>query len=250
MTMLDVRPARERFHTELSWLDSWHSFSFASHYDPRNTHHGVLVVNNDDRVAPGGGFPDHPHRDMEIVTWVLAGALHHRDSTGTDGVITPGLAQRMRAGRGIVHSEFNASRTEPVHLVQMWVFPGAAGLEPGYEQADVSEQLDAGGLVAVAAGPGGAPAAATSLSTPGTTLWVARLHGGAAVEVPAAPFLHVFVPIGSLTVTTGDVALGPGDALRVTDADAPLALTAGEHGAEVLVWEMHARSDGRLAVAV
>jgi redox-sensitive bicupin YhaK (pirin superfamily) len=245
MAVLDLRPARERFHTEIGWLDSWHSFSFSSHYDPRNTHHGVLLVNNDDRVAPGAGFPDHPHRDMEIVTWVLAGALRHRDSTGTDGVVTPGLAQRMRAGSGIVHSEYNASRSEPVHLVQMWALPGERDLEPGYEQADVSGELDAGGLVAVAAGPGGAAGAATSISTPGTTLWAVRLGGGERVELPAAPFLHVFVPVGSAVY--GDTALGPGDALRVTDAETAV-LAAADQGAEVLVWEMHARADGRLAV--
>jgi quercetin 2,3-dioxygenase len=152
--MIDIRPARSRFHTEIDWLDSWHSFSFSSHYDPANTHHGLLMVSNDDRVAPGTGFGTHPHRDMEIVTWVLEGALAHQDSAGHSGIITPGLAQRMSAGTGILHSEMNASDAEPVHFVQMWVVPDTEGVEPGYEQIDISERLDGGGLVPVASGQG------------------------------------------------------------------------------------------------
>ncbi|HEX5616694.1 MAG TPA: pirin family protein, partial [Acidimicrobiia bacterium] len=101
MAGVDVRPAAQRMHTEIDWLDSWHSFSFGGHYDPDNTHHGLLLVLNDDTVAPGGGFGTHPHRDMEIVTWVLDGTLEHRDSTGTHDTISPGLAQRMSAGSGI-----------------------------------------------------------------------------------------------------------------------------------------------------
>src|SRR6476660_2880626 len=118
-----VQRAQDRFHTQIDWLDSWHSFSFGGHYDRNNTHHGQLLVVNDDVIAPGGGFGTHPHRDMEIVTWVLEGSLRHGDSIGTDDVITPGLAQRMSAGSGIRHSEVNASATEPVHLIQMWVPP-------------------------------------------------------------------------------------------------------------------------------
>jgi hypothetical protein len=128
---VDVRRANDRAKTKISWLDSKHSFSFSDHYDPDNTHHGLLLVNNDDIVDPGTGFDTHPHRDMEIVTWVLRGSLVHQDSTGHSGVIYPGLAQRMSAGRGILHSEKNDSWTltneqshsEPVHFVQMWVVP-------------------------------------------------------------------------------------------------------------------------------
>src|SRR3954466_14712424 len=128
---IDIRRAGERPTTGIAWLDSKHSFSFGRHYDPANTHHGVLLVNNDDVVAPGTGFETHPHQDMEIVTWVLRGALVHQDSEGHNGVIYPGLAQRMSAGTGILHSEKNdrlpkASQekpSEPVHFVQMWVVP-------------------------------------------------------------------------------------------------------------------------------
>ncbi len=116
--MIDIRHANERFHTKIDWLESWHSFSFSNHYDAKNTHHGLLLVLNDDVIAAAGGFGTHPHRDMEIVTWVLEGALEHRDSEGNEGVIVPGVAQRMSAGRGIRHSEKNASNAEPVHLLR------------------------------------------------------------------------------------------------------------------------------------
>ena len=129
--VVDIRRAADRPATKISWLDSKHSFSFGQHYDPANTHHGLLLVSNDDIVNPGTGFETHPHRDMEIVTWVLRGSLVHQDSTGNSGVIYPGLAQRMSAGTGILHSEKNDSwrltggetHTEPVHFVQMWVVP-------------------------------------------------------------------------------------------------------------------------------
>ena len=144
--MLDIRTADTRFRTQLSWLDSRHSFSFARHYDPANTHHGLLLVSNDDRVQPATGFTTHAHRDMEIVTWVMEGRLEHRDSEGNHGEIYPGLAQRMSAGTGIEHSEINPSSTEAVRFIQMWVPPDTEGLPPSYEQRDVTEVLAGGGL--------------------------------------------------------------------------------------------------------
>ena len=157
---VDIRPAADRFATKIDWLDSKHSFSFGHHYDPANTHHGVLLVNNDDVVAPGTGFETHPHRDMEIVTWVLRGQLVHQDSQGHNGVIYPGLAQRMSAGTGILHSEKNdawritgdTQHDEPVHFVQMWVVPDEQGISPGYEQLEIGDELLRGGLVPVASG--------------------------------------------------------------------------------------------------
>src|SRR6202011_3594034 len=146
--------------TRLSWLDSKHSFSFGRQYDPANAHHGLLLVNNDDTVKPGTGFGTHPHQDMEIVTWVLTGSLVHQDSEGHSGVIYPGLAQRMSAGTGILHSEKNDSwrlsggpaHSEPVRFVQMWVAPDDAGITPSYEQIEVDHELLSGGLVPVASG--------------------------------------------------------------------------------------------------
>src|SRR3954453_15760984 len=148
MSTYDVRRSADRPATKIDWLDSKHSFSFGGHYDPANTHFGLLLVSNDDVVAPGSGFETHPHRDMEIVTWVLDGALVHQDSTGHNGVIYPGLAQRMSAGRGILHSEKNSSwklagdvHKEPVHFVQMWVVPDEDNIAPGYKQLEIDHEL-------------------------------------------------------------------------------------------------------------
>jgi redox-sensitive bicupin YhaK (pirin superfamily) len=231
---IDYRPAASRPHTNIDWLDSWHSFSFGEHYDPRNTGHGLLIVSNDDRVAPAGGFGTHGHRDMEIVTWVLDGELEHRDSTGTQGVLYPGLAQRMSAGSGIRHSEMNHSSTAPVHFVQMWVVPDTYGIDPGYEQLDVNDRLADGGLVPVASGRG--HEGAIHIHQHGAVMWVGRLSGGETVTLPDAPFVHVFAARG--TVRFGDTTLREGDAARLTDAG-PLQLTA-DGDAEVIVWESDA----------
>jgi quercetin 2,3-dioxygenase len=228
---VDIRPAGTRFHTQLDWLDSWHSFSFGPHHDPANTGHGLLIVNNDDVVHGGGGFATHAHHDMEIVTWVLQGELAHRDSTGTDGVIYPGLAQRMSAGRGIRHSELNASATADVHLVQMWVLPDATGIEPGYEQRDLSDAIADGGLVVVASGQG--HDGAITIHQRDAAFSVGRLSPGEVVDVPDAPHVHVFLAVG--TAALGAETLATGDAARLTDAGS-LALTAGHDGCEVLVW--------------
>jgi quercetin 2,3-dioxygenase len=187
-------------------------------------------------VAPASGFDTHPHRDMEIVTWVLDGELEHRDSTGTVGRIYPGLAQRMSAGRGIRHSEANPSPTEDLHLVQMWVLPDTRGVEPGYEERDLTAELERGGLVAVASGKD--YDGALHLHQRDATLWAARLGPGRQVTVPDAPHVHVFVAKGTAALdgADGDGALDTGDAARLTDAG-ERTLTAGDAGTEVLVWE-------------
>ena len=188
----ELRRAGDRAVTTTSWLKSRHSFSFGDHYDPDNTHHGLLLVNNDDIVAPDTGFDTHPHRDMEIVTWVLDGALAHQDSTGNRGVIYPGLAQRMSAGSGILHSEKNDSATEPVHFVQMWVTADETCITPSYQQHEVHDDLLNGGLVTIASGIPGRDAA-ISLHNRNAALHAARLQPGDTVSTPAAPYLHVFV---------------------------------------------------------
>ncbi|OBI79313.1 pirin family protein [Mycobacterium asiaticum] len=237
---VDIRRAAERSVTRTPWLESRHSFSFGDHYDPDNTHHGLLLVNNDDVVAPATGFDTHPHRDMEIVTWVLEGELAHRDSAGNQGVIYPGLAQRMSAGSGILHSEKNDSATRPVHFVQMWIQPDESNIVPGYQQQQIDDHLLRGGLVTIASGIARHDAAIT-LHQRAAALHVARLDTGDTVDLPAAPFLHVFVARGTVTCeSAGD--LGPGDALRLTDTDGR-RLIASEP-AEVLVWEMHAKLGG------
>jgi len=233
---VDVRRAAGRDRTRLPWLDSHHSFSFGGHYDPDNTHHGLLLVSNDDVVAPGTGFDTHPHRDMEIVTWVLRGALVHQDSTGHTGVVHPGLAQRMSAGSGILHSEKNDSRRVPVHFVQMWVVPDASGIEPGYAQREIDADLLSGALVPVASGMPRHDSA-IRIANRSATLHAARLAAGQAVTLPDAPYLHLHVARGEV-VLEGAGALAEGDAVRCT-ASGGQRVTATTP-AEVLVWEMHA----------
>jgi redox-sensitive bicupin YhaK (pirin superfamily) len=229
---VDVRRAAERAVTTNSWLTSRHSFSFGDNYDPANTHHGLLLVNNDDIVAPGNGFGTHPHRDMEIVTWVLSGSLAHADSVGNTGVIGPGLAQRMSAGTGILHSEKNESSVDPVHFVQMWVVPDEPGLTPGYQHHEVDV---ADGLVPIASGR--AADAAVVIHNRHAALHGARLEAGQSVQLPEAPYVHVFVARGDVTLEdTG--AVHEGDAVRLTGSGGQ-RLTATEPS-EILVWEMHA----------
>ena len=232
MTTIDLRRAADRPHTKISWLDSRHSFSFGNHWDPANTGHGLLLVNNDDRVAPGTGFSTHPHRDMEIVTWVLSGRLEHKDTLDNRGEIYPGLAQRMTAGTGIWHSEMNPSPTEEVHFVQMWVVPDAESVDPGYQQLDINGELERGELVPIASGQG--HDAAISIRQRDAVLWGARLAAGATVQVPDAPNAHVFVARGAATLDGAGV-LEEGDAARLAGAGTP-TLTAGADGAELLIW--------------
>jgi redox-sensitive bicupin YhaK (pirin superfamily) len=230
--MITIQRADDRFLTDAGWLHSRHSFNFGHHYSPLHEGHGLLLVNNDDVVAAGQGFGTHGHRDMEIVTWVLSGTLEHHDSEGNHGVLYPGLAQRMSAGRGIRHSEMNASQDEAVHFVQMWVFPDAQGIQPGYEQRDLNADLARGELVAIASGQG--HPGAIRIHQRGAVLWGARLAAGAAATIPVAVHTHVFVPVGSGELS-GAGSLGTGDAARLTDAGGPV-FTAGPEGAELLVW--------------
>ena len=232
---VDVRPAASRDRTKTAWLDSRHSFSFGPHYDPGNTHHGLLLAHNDDVVRPGAGFETHPHRDMEIVTWVLEGSLVHRDSTGHSGVIYPGLAQRMSAGRGILHSEKNDS-ADPVHFVQAWVLPDETGIDPGYEQLEIDDELRRGGLIPVASGLAKHPAG-IRITQRNAALHAARLEPGTSVQLPDAPFLHLFVARGSLTLE-GTGPLSGGDAARLTATGGQRVTASG--ASEILVWEMHA----------
>nr|WP_237702739.1 MULTISPECIES: pirin-like bicupin family protein [Protofrankia] len=255
-----VRRADGRAVTRNGWLDSRHSFAFGRHYDPANTHFGLLLVGNDDHVAPGGGFATHSHRDMEIVTWVLEGELLHTDSTGTHGTIRPGVAQRMSAGTGILHAEMNAvgatddswtadswtadapgARPVPgdpgtVHFIQMWVTPDHTGITPSYAQRDVTDALATGELVAIAGGEGSN--AAIDIQQRKAVLHAARLPAAGRVHLPSAPWAHLFVARGAVTLESAG-ELDTGDAARIRGCDG-LAVTAEAGPAEILVWEMHA----------
>jgi redox-sensitive bicupin YhaK (pirin superfamily) len=229
--VVDVRRAADRGATTTAWLTSRHSFSFGDYYEPANTHHGLLLVNNDDIVAAGTGFDTHPHRDLEIVTWVLSGELEHRDSMGNSGTIYPGLAQRMSAGTGVQHSEKNGSSSEPVHFVQMWVRPDESGVTPGYQQQEVTLTAT---LTPMASGRH--DDAPVTIHNRHAALYGARLQSGDTVELPHAPYLHLFVARGEVALEEAGV-LHEGDAVRFTATGGQVTATAS---GEILVWEMHA----------
>jgi quercetin 2,3-dioxygenase len=247
---VDVRRSADRFRTELGWLDSRHSFSFGDHYDPTNTHFGLLMVSNDDEVVAGTGFETHQHRDMEIVTWVLRGSLVHQDSAGHSGVIYPGLAQRMSAGSGIMHSENNDSwrltgeppHDEPVRFVQMWVVPDQAGITPGYEQLDIADELRSGDLVTVASGmPEHRDIAAIRINQSDAALHASRLATGGSIALPDEPYAHLYVAAGAVELE-GAGRLDAGDAARITAAEGQRV--SAVEPAEVLVWQMRSSIAG------
>ncbi len=232
---MDIRRKQDHFHTKAGWLDSRHAFSFSHHYDPSNTHHGLLLVSNEDLIKPGTGFETHPHRDMEIVTWVIRGELEHKDSQKNRGIIYPGLAQRMSAGTGIWHSEMNPSGEKEVHLVQMWVIPDTESIEPSYEQLDINPQLDKGGLVPIASGKG--HHTAIRIRQQGAVLWAGRLKPGETVRIPEARWAHLHVATGSVTLDRAGT-LGSGDTARLMGTDRHKLVADDKMGAEVLIWQM------------
>lgn len=243
----DVRyiPAADRHEWSNEWLTSWQSFPADANYDLERNAHGLLMVNNEDVVEAGNGFDSHQHRNTEVITWVLEGAVEHRDSRGNHGVIRPGVVQRMTAGTGIVHSERNpatrAERTQ-TRVVQMWLPPDTDGLAPSYAESDVTQALSSGSLIPVVSGMRRhADDAAITLANRFATLHIAHIPAGSSVEIPAAPFAHVFLASGESTFEGLDQRLHHGDALRLTDAG-DRRITAVTD-TEVLVWEMHASFD-------
>lgn len=209
--MIKVRRAEERGHADLGWLNTFHTFSFADYYDPANVGFRSLRVINEDFVQPGRGFGTHPHHDMEIITYILEGALEHKDSMGTGSLIRPGEVQRMSAGTGITHSEFNPSRTKPVHLIQIWLLPEQRGIKPSYEQREFPSEARQGKLQLLAS----RDAQDGSLKIhQDAKLYAAELDGGQRVNHELAPGRH-----GWLQVTRGSVALN-GQQLKAGDGAA------------------------------
>ncbi len=231
--MITLRPANQRGRTALDWLDSRHSFSFGDYYDPAHMGFRSLRVINDDRVAAGGGFGRHPHRNMEIVTSVLEGALEHRDSLGTGSVIRAGDVQRMTAGTGIYHSEFNPSEDGPVHLLQIWLLPEELNLRPGYEQRSAAE-LAGGGPLRLLASRDGRDGSVTVRQD--ADLFAARLGAGEAVTHRLRPGRGAWVQVTRGAVELNGRPLRPGDGAAVED-EAELRLTAAEP-AEALVFDL------------
>jgi len=231
-----LRKSEERGRARLDWLDSRHSFSFGDYRDPAHMGFGPLRVINEEYIAPGGGFPTHPHRDMEIVTYVLAGALAHKDSLGTGSTIQAGDVQRMTAGTGIRHSEFNASETEPVHLLQIWILPEHAGLDPAYEQKSFPAAEKRGRLRLVAARDGRDGAVTIRRDV---DLHAAILDAGTTVRHALRPQRTAWVQVARGAIRVGTTALAAGDALGITDAGAiEIAGTAPEP--EILLFDMAA----------
>jgi redox-sensitive bicupin YhaK (pirin superfamily) len=232
--MIVIRKASERGHTDIGWLDSRHTFSFGDYHDPAAMGFRVMRVLNDDRVTAGAGFPTHAHRDMEIVSYVLDGALEHRDSLGTGSIIRPGDVQRMTAGTGIRHSEFNASKTAPVRFLQIWILPERGGLAPGYEQKTFAPEASRGRLKLVAARDGRDGAVTLHQDT---DLYVATLDEGVETRHPlrVGRFAWVQVARGALSVNGERLAEGDGAALGDVDT---VTLTGSAAGSEALLFEM------------
>lgn len=233
--MIELRPSLQRGYAEHGWLKSFHSFSFADYYDPAHVQFGNLRVINEDWIAPGMGFGTHPHRDMEIVTYVLEGALAHKDSLGNGAAILPGEVQRMSAGTGIAHSEYNHSRSETTHLLQIWIHPSQRGVMPAYEQKAFGPEEKRGRLRLVASPDGDQGSVSFSAD--------AKIYAGlfdqsesAELAVPPGRLVYVHLAKGELTVN--GQALKAGDALKM--ADEPVVQVSQGQDAEVLVFDLAA----------
>jgi redox-sensitive bicupin YhaK (pirin superfamily) len=215
--MLTLRPAGERMHTRIGWLDSRHSFSFAEHYDPRHMGFRALRVINEDRVAPGQGFGTHPHRDMEILSYVLEGALMHQDNMGTGSIIKPGDVQRMTAGTGVLHSEANASEREPVHFLQIWLLPDRSGLKPSYEQRAFPPETRKGQLTLV--GSRDARDGSVTINQD-VDLYAAALDAGNSVSHALKSGRHAWMQITRGAVQVNGSALRAGDGAAISEETA------------------------------
>jgi quercetin 2,3-dioxygenase len=231
--MLTLRKAQDRGHADHGWLDSWHSFSFADYQDPAHMGVGNLRVINEDRIAPGTGFGTHGHRDMEIVSYVLEGALAHQDSMGNTSSIVPGEVQRMSAGTGVRHSEFNHAKDQPTHFLQIWLLPDAPGGEPGYEQK-MFEPARKRGRLALVASPDGAEGSVTVRAD--TRLYSGLFDGAEAQRLPLNPARPVYVHLIKGELQVNEQALQAGDALTLR-GETMLSVESGR-GAEVLVFDL------------
>ena len=232
--MITIRRSQERGGADHGWLNTRHTFSFDTYYDPRHMHFQALRVINEDVVQPGAGFPTHPHRDMEIITYVLEGALEHKDSLGNGSIIRPGDGQRMSAGTGILHSEFNASKSEPVHLLQIWIMPESKGIKPGYEQKAFPEAEKRGRLKPIAArnSQNGAVTVHQDVS-----LYVALLDKKQRVEHTLVPGRHAWLQVAKGSVELNGTRLEQGDGAAVSD-EQKLAIAGAQDGAEILLFDL------------
>ncbi len=231
--MITLRAAADRGRANHGWLDSHHSFSFGDYYDAAHMGFGALRVINEDRVQPGMGFGTHGHRDMEIISYVLEGELSHRDSMGTGSVIVPGDIQRMSAGRGVQHSEFNPSKSSGVHFLQIWIEPAARGIAPSYEQANVPAEAKRGRLALIAA-PAGQDGAVELHQD--ARIFATLLDGAEHVSHALAAGRRAYVHVARGSINVNGQALGTGDAVRIEN-ESEVRLSDG-HDAEVLLFDL------------
>jgi redox-sensitive bicupin YhaK (pirin superfamily) len=231
--MIKIRKAEDRGHANHGWLNTYHTFSFANYYDPKHMGFRALRVINEDRVSPGNGFGTHGHRDMEIITYVLEGALEHKDSIGTGSVIQPGEVQRMSAGTGIRHSEFNHSETESVHFLQIWLFPEREGLSPSYEQRNFSPAKTPGKLHLVAARDGREKSVTVHQDV---DLYAAVLKGGGRISHTLKPQRHAWVQVARGAITLNGLPLDTSDGAAISnETDVVIEATTD---AEILLFDL------------
>jgi quercetin 2,3-dioxygenase len=231
--MIAVRRSNERGSTRSNWLDSRHTFSFGNYYDPKHMGFSHLRVINEDRVIAGAGFPTHSHRDMEIITYVIEGALAHKDSTGTSSVIRVGDVQRMSAGTGISHSEYNASQTEPVHFLQIWIIPDATALPPGYEQRGFSLDKHRGEWTLIASKEGRENSVTVHQDV---NVWAARFSPEEPSSFPLKPSRSIWTQVARGAVTLNGTSLNAGDGAAIID-ESELEIKTLDH-AEILVFDL------------
>lgn len=232
--MIQLRKASERGPTKIDWLDSKHTFSFGGYRDPDHTGFRDLLVINEDKVRPGAGFSPHAHQDMEIVSYVIDGALEHKDSIGNGSTIRPGEIQRMSAGSGIRHSEYNPSKTDPVHFLQIWIAPDRAGLEPSYEQAELPPAAGPAQLDLIAAPQGGPGAVALHQDA---RIYRGLLDAQASAELPIAAGRHAWVQVVRGEARVNGMAVAAGDGLALS-GEPKLSLQADSEKAELLIFDL------------
>lgn len=235
--MITLRKAKDRFHTRIDWLDSWHTFSFGEHYDAEHMGFRVLRVINDDTVQPGQGFGEHPHRDMEILSYVLEGGLSHRDSSGGGGVIRPGDVQRMSAGSGVVHSEFNASSTEPVHFLQIWIVPADDDLDPAYQQFAYDPEEKRGRLRLIA-GPDRQSTPRAAFIHQDARMYASVLHGGESAEHRLSQGRYGWVQCAAGRIAVNGVTLETGDGVAISNEPIVTLQAADAQGGELLLFDL------------
>jgi len=231
--MLTIRRGAERGHANHGWLDSFHTFSFANYYDPGHMGFGALRVINDDRIAAGRGFGTHGHRDMEIITYVLDGAIAHKDSMGSGSTIQPGNVQRMSAGRGVMHSEFNPRADQETHLLQIWIEPDVTGIAPEYEEKAFSDEQKRGRLQALVSGDG---IDGSMKIHQNVRLYAGLFDGDESATLDLAPGRRAWVHVARGSVVANGIELAAGDAVAITD-ETRVALSGGKD-AEVLVFDL------------